>query len=236
MLTFNFNRFGLEPGHRFLDIGCGEGRHIVRACQEQGTICTGADYVFDNLLTSRNKLNFHQAVNDLKCRDWNLSAMDVTRLPFGDHTFDLVICSEVLEHIPDHETAVAELIRIVKPGKILAVSVPSFWPEKICWLLSKEYTRADMGHVRIYKKNQLIKQFTSRGLIFTGAHRSHAIHAPYWWLKCLVGVNRPDSVLVNLYHRFLVWDLMKRPWISGFADRLLNPLLGKSLVLYFRCP
>ncbi len=236
MLTFNFNRFSLEPGARVLDIGCGEGRHIVRAGQEQGTICTGADYVFDNLLTSRNKLNFHQAVNDLKCRDWNLSAMDVTRLPFGDHTFDLVLCAEVLEHIPDHETAVEELIRIVKPGKTLAVSVPSFWPEKICWTLSKEYTRADMGHVRIYKKSQLIRQFTSRGLVFTGTHRSHAIHTPYWWLKCLAGVNRTDSVWVNLYHRFLVWDLMKRPWISAFADRLLNPLLGKSLVLYFRCP
>jgi len=39
---------------------------------------------------------------------------------------------------------------------------------------------------------------------------------------------------VNLYHRILVWDLMKKPKFTGFIDKLLNPVLGKSLVLYFK--
>jgi SAM-dependent methyltransferase len=162
--------------------------------------------------------------------------MDVTRLPFADNSFDIVICSEVLEHIPDHARAMRELTRILKPGKILAVSVPRFWPEKICWYLSEAYHIADMGHVRIYKKSALIQQIESFGVNHFASHHAHSIHTPFWWLKCLMGVDRMDSKLVNLYHRFLVWDLMKQPRLTAFMDRLFNPILGKSLVLYFKKP
>ncbi|MBA4369929.1 MAG: SAM-dependent methyltransferase, partial [Desulfobacterium sp.] len=51
--------------------------------------------------------------------------------------------------------------------------------------------------------------------------------------KCFVGPTREDSVVVNLYKRFLTWDIMKKPLITRWIDRLLNPIVGKSLVLYF---
>jgi hypothetical protein len=47
-----------------------------------------------------------------------------------------------------------------------------------------------------------------------------------------VGPTRKDAVAVNLYHDLLTWDIMKRPWITRFLDYLLNPILGKSLVVY----
>ncbi len=234
MITIDFNRLDLKAKEaKILDIGCGEGRHIIRAAQESDTICTGADFGFDNCITTKEKLQFHDDINDLSCKDWNLSCMDVTSLPFKDNSFDAVICSEVLEHIPDDSTAFSELIRIVKPGKTLAVSVPRFLPEKICWLLSDEYFNANMGHVRIYKKQNLIKRIENLGVKHFATHYAHSIHSPFWWLKCLVGPNREDSKLVNLYHKILVWDLMKKPKITRFIDQLLNPILGKSLVLYF---
>ena len=236
MITVDFSRLDINSHDRILDIGCGEGRHMVRAAQEKDTRCTGADFVFDNLVQTRNKLNFHRAMGDLNCRDWHLSAMDVTRMPFKNKAFDLVICSEVLEHIPDHETAVSELVRILRPGKTLAVSVPRFFPEKICWTLSKEYTRSPMGHVRIYRKQDLKKMFEEQGMRYLGGHHAHALHTPYWWVKCLAGMNRTDSIPVNLYHRLLVWDMMKTPKITALADQWLNPILGKSLVLYFQKP
>ena len=236
MITIDFNRLDIKPNDRILDIGCGEGRHTIRAAQEKDTICTGADFGFDNLVYTRNKLNFHDAVNDLSCRDWNLSTMDITALPFKDNSFDVVICSEVLEHIPDDAKAISELVRIVRPGKILAVSVPRFWSEKICWLLSDEYFNANMGHVRIYKKKDLIQRIEALEPVHFDSHFAHSIHTPYWWLKCLIGPNRTDSFLVNLYHRILVWDLMKKPKITAFVDKLFNPILGKSVVLYFRKP
>jgi hypothetical protein len=63
------------------------------------------------------------------------------------------------------------------------------------------------------------------------SHHAHALHAPFWWLKCAVGVDR-DTAVVRAYHRLLVWDLMKRPWLTRTAERLLDPVLGKSLVVY----
>ena len=236
MITMDFNRLGIRPGDRVLDIGCGEGRHTIRACQESDAVCIGADFGYDNLVTTKGKLEFHQAIDDLACRDWGLSAMDITVLPFKDESFDVVLCSEVLEHIPDDIQAISELIRIVKPGKTLAVSVPRAWPEKICWQLSDEYFNANMGHVRIYSKKEIIGKIEARGPKYLGCHYAHSIHSPYWWLKCFVGPTRTDSTAVNLYHRLLVWDLMKKPALTTFVDRLLNPVLGKSLVLYFRKP
>ncbi|MBU8910288.1 MAG: class I SAM-dependent methyltransferase [Desulfobacterales bacterium] len=234
MITIDFNRLGIHSDDRILDIGCGEGRHIIKACQQNKTMCVGADFGFKNLIETKKKLAFHKAFDDFCCKSVDLSCMDVTKLPFKNSSFDIVICSEVLEHIPDDKRALSELVRILKPGKILAVSVPRFWPEKICWLLSDEYFNANMGHVRIYKKSSLIKIIESSGVTYFSSHYAHSIHTPFWWLKCLVGPNRTDSKLVNLYHKLLVWDLMKKPKLTTFTDKLLNPVMGKSLVLYFK--
>lgn len=236
MITMDFKRLGIAPGNRVLDIGCGEGRHTIRACQESGGVCIGADFEFDNLITTKGKLQFHAGLDDLSCRNWALSAMDITALPFRDNSFDVVICSEVLEHIADDNKAICELIRIVKPGKMLAVSVPRAWPEWICWQLSDEYYNANRGHVRIYNKKEIIEKIRDKGPRYLGCHYAHSIHSPYWWLKCFVGPNRTDSAAVNLYHRLLIWDLMKKPALTTVIDRLLNPVLGKSLVLYFKKP
>ncbi len=234
MITIDFNKLDINQGDRILDIGCGEGRHTIKACQQSNTLCVGADYGFENLVTTKEKIKLHGNLNDLSCKKFDLSCMDITNLPFCNDSFDIVICSEVLEHISNDKKAMSELVRILKPGKILAVSVPRFWPEKICWLLSDEYFNANMGHIRIYKKSSLIDNIELFGVKHFAMHHAHSIHAPFWWLKCLIGPGKTDSKIVNLYHRLLVWDLMKKPKITCFTDKLLNPVLGKSLVLYFR--
>ena len=47
---------------------------------------------------------------------------------------------------------------------------------------------------------------------------------------------RDDSKTVNAYHRFLVWEMMNKPPLIGQTERLLNPLFGKSLIVYYRKP
>lgn len=233
VITIDFKRFPTPPGCRILDIGCGEGRHTVLAGQKKEAVCVGADFGFDNLVQTKGKLGYHKALNDLQCKSVDLSCMDITCLPFKNDSFDVVICSEVLEHIPDDRQAVSELARIVKPGKTLAVSVPRSWPEKICWFLSDDYFNANMGHVRIYKKKKLIRLIEAFGFSLYFSHHAHSLHTPFWWLKCFFGPRRTDAGLVNLYHKILVWDLMKQPRTTRFIDALLNPVLGKSMVLYF---
>jgi hypothetical protein len=74
------------------------------------------------------------------------------------------------------------------------------------------------------------------GLRVWRAHHAHSLHTPFWWLKCLAGPARTDVRVVNLYHRFLTWDLMQKPRITRWVERLLNPVLGKSLVVYCKKP
>jgi hypothetical protein len=42
-----------------------------------------------------------------------------------------------------------------------------------------------------------------------------------------------EAAIVRAWHRLLVWDLMKRPRITRVAEQLLNPVMGKSVVMYF---
>lgn len=236
MITVDFNRLGIKPGFRILDIGSGPGRHTAAAYQQKEVTAIGADLSFSDLEEAKKRMEYHDELGFHGGGAWGLTTADITRLPFRDEYFDAVICSEVMEHIPDDGKAAKELSRIVKPGHILAVSVPRFWPERICWALSDDYFNANQGHVRIYTKKQIKDKFTSLGLEFLGAHHAHSLHSPYWWLKCFYGPTRKDVPVVELYHRFLVWDIMKKPAITKIMDKLLNPVMGKSLVLYFKKP
>ena len=69
-----------------------------------------------------------------------------------------------------------------------------------------------------------------------GSHHAHALHSPYWWIRCAGGVNNPDRLLARRYHDVLVWQIMKNPPVLRHLDRALNPLLGKSLVVYVEKP
>ena len=123
---------------------------------------------------------------------------DATRLPFADGRSTPSITSEVLEHIPDDIGALAELLRVLRPGGVFAATVPTWLPEKINWMLSDEYhaPAAVGGHVRIYSATELKAKLRAAGLDVAGSHHAHALHSPYWWLKCAVGVDDDDHPLV----------------------------------------
>ncbi len=238
MLTIDFKyldmKHGLDikQGQKILDIGCGEGRHTAEACRFNGNFCVGADVSHEDLLKAGEKLKLNEEFFPLQDSTAALSVSDITNLPFKDNSFDIVICSEVLEHITMDEKALVEIKRVLHPGGFFALSVPRFWPEKICWFLSYEYSHTKNGHIRIYRKKELLKKLEAKEFDVFKIHYAHSIHSPFWWLKCLTGLDRTDFFPVKLYHYFLVWDIMKKPFITKFIDRLLNPVMGKSLVVY----
>jgi SAM-dependent methyltransferase len=236
MVTFDFGRLDLDPGSRILDVGCGSGRHTAAAYRFPGAVVVGVDLAWADLAATRQRLQLHDRLNDHGGGRWALCAADGLHLPFADGGFDLVICAEVLEHIPAHANAIAEITRVLRPGGDLVVSVPRYGPERLCWALSAEYAAADVGHVRIYRKQRLVALLRGAGLKVRSTHHAHSLHTPYWWLKCLVGTRRENSRLVNRYHGFLTWNLLKKPPLMQFLERLLNPILGKSLVVYCKKP
>jgi len=233
MITVSLKKISLKPGNRVLDIGCGTGRHVCACSRNKAVQVWGVDQCYADLIKARDNLKFEKAYG-VSQGSWQLLSGNILDLPFPDNCFDLVICSEVLEHIYDDTTAMKEIIRVLKKGKNLVVSVPRSVPERICWALSKAYQNSPGGHVRIYQQNHLIQRLESLGVKKWDLHHAHALHSFYWWLKCLFGLDNDQQVCVKSYHDFLVWDMVhKSPWVRCI-ENILNPLAGKSLVIYFK--
>jgi SAM-dependent methyltransferase len=236
MLTVDFDRLGLRRGDRVLDMGCGAGRHAFEMYRRGGDVIA-FDQDGDELA---GVLDLFGAMRDAgevpDGAEADIKQGDALSLPFADAEFDRVVAAEVLEHIPDDEAAIAELARVLRPGGTMAVTVPRWLPEKVCWALSDAYHEVEGGHVRIYRGHELLARLEAAGLVYEGRDHAHGLHAPYWWLKCAVGVTDDHHPAVRAYHRLLVWDIMEKPLATRLAERALNPLIGKSLVLYLRKP
>jgi SAM-dependent methyltransferase len=231
LLTVDYDLLDLRPGMTVLDLGCGEGRHAFEAYR-RGASVVAIDWGQSEVETTRRWLSAIAEVGEApEGARAEVVRGDLLALPVPDASVDRVMASEVLEHIPDDVTAMREIARVLKPGGRVAVTVPRYGPERICWALSDAYHANEGGHIRIYRRDVLRTRLSSVGLVPGASHHAHALHAPFWWLKCAVGVDG-DTAAVRAYHRLLVWDLMKRPWLTRTAERLLDPVLGKSLVVY----
>jgi ubiquinone/menaquinone biosynthesis C-methylase UbiE len=98
------------PNAPILDAGCGTGlnlRHLPEGS-------TGVDINPRNIELLRKRLPNHTVVEG-----------DVEALPFADASFGTVLCTEVIEHIPDPSAALAEYRRVLQPGGVLIGSVPA---------------------------------------------------------------------------------------------------------------
>jgi 2-polyprenyl-3-methyl-5-hydroxy-6-metoxy-1,4-benzoquinol methylase len=236
VLTVDFDRLRVGARTRFIDVGAGAGRHSYEALRRGADVTAfdldevelkGVDEMFEAMrLEGQVPASGRGTVQ----------AGTILDMPYADGSFDVVLASEILEHVPEDVQAISELVRILAPGGTLAVTVPRFWPEKVCWMLSDEYHANEGGHIRIYKASELDAKLRAEGLAHTHTHHAHGLHAPYWWIKCAVGVERDQHPAVRAYHRLLVWDMMKAPAATRVAERALNPLLGKSVALYYTKP
>jgi SAM-dependent methyltransferase len=236
MLTVDFDRLCIGPSTKVIDVGCGAGRHAFEAYRR------GADVIaFDR---DEGELRSVETILQAMAESGEAPAAasakvvvgDALNLPYPNGTFDCVIASEILEHITQDDAAIAELLRVLKVGGTLAVTVPRWLPEQVCWLLSDQYHANLGGHIRIYRASELRDKIAGTGMELTHAHHAHALHSPFWWVKCAVGVENTDHPAVTAYHKLLVWDLMQRPKLTRIAESVLNPFVGKSVAMYFTKP
>lgn len=234
MLTIRFDELDLCAGDRVLDVGSGFGRHVYE-CARRGARVVALDYETDEVVQTRDTLAAMVETDEIGSRELiGVLRGDARCLPFPDATFDAVITSEVLEHIQDDVSAISEMVRVLKPGGRFAATVPAWLPETVNWKLSDEYhaPKSEGGHVRIYARTELRAKLRTAGIDVDGFHRAHALHSPYWWLKCAVGPHNDDHPAVVKYREFLEWDIIEQPRSTRVAERLLSPVLGKSAVFY----
>jgi SAM-dependent methyltransferase len=236
VLTIRFDTLGVQSGDTILDAGAGFGRHAFEFAR-RGANVVALDYAADEVVGTRAVFGGMIDAKEIpEERYIGVLRGDATKLPFADGSFDRVITSEVLEHIQADVDAIAELVRVLKPGGTFAATVPAWFPEKINWMLSDEYhaPKSPGGHVRIYSATELTAKLRSAGLDVFAHHRAHALHSPYWWLKCAVGPGRTDSALVNRYRSLLEWEITEQPASMKLLERGLAPVLGKSFIVYGR--
>ena len=231
MLTFNFKRFELNNNGLMLDVGCGEGRHIFGIMQDYPNMkCVGLDMDEESLTKAEEGYEYFKTISNTETDFLKGSAYE---LPFEDNTFDLIVCSEVLEHLHEYNDAIKEIHRVLKSGGKFYASVPASWPEKICWRLSKDYQNQPGGHLRIFNQGNLVSEIENLGFKFLSSEKFHSIHSPYWWLRCFFWNSQDSNIFVKLYKRILERHILKKPIIIDSVDKLLNPIMGKSFSMYF---
>jgi ubiquinone/menaquinone biosynthesis C-methylase UbiE len=231
MLTFNLNKYELNDNGIMLDVGCGEGRHIFGVMQDYPQMkCVGLDMDNASLNKAEEGYQYFESISNAGAEFVKGSAYS---LPFPDESIDLIVCSEVLEHLHEYNDAVVEIHRVLKPGGKFYASVPASWPEKVCWSLSKDYQNQPGGHLRIFNQLELVSEIKESGFKFLSSEKFHSIHSPYWWLRCLFWKSQDSNFIVNLYKRMLERHILKKPFFLNLLDKALNPLMGKSFSMYF---
>ena len=231
MLTIDYNLLGIEDDESILDVGCGHGRHSWEAHKRNGCHIYALDMEEESLIKTRHVLRLMD--EEAKSNgNWFVIRGDALNLPFRDASFDKIICSEVLEHLPNDEQGIREIVRVLKESGTLAVSVPTYLTEAVYWRISKDYYNNPGGHIRKYKTQQLISLLSQNNLQIFAIRHKHGLHSIYWLLRCLFGIKNEKASIPSLYHRFLVWDLRVKSKPIRLLDDLLNLLFPKSLVLY----
>ena len=231
MLTIDYDILGIKDGEKILDVGCGEGRHTTKACEQAS--CTVYALDIDKTSVAKTKYLLYLMETEGKSRGRFVPLLgDATRLPFKDAYFDRVICSEVLEHLLDDRKAVGELKRVLKDDGRLAISVPTYLSETVYWKLSRDYAHQPGGHVRKYKADEITALLEEYDFCIYSRRRKHGLHFFYWLLRCLFGINNEKAMIPSLYYRFLVWDIQTKSKPIRLLERMLNPIVAKSIVLY----
>jgi SAM-dependent methyltransferase len=233
--TVDLDLLRLRDGDLVLDIGSGTGRHVLAACLRPCRV-VGLDSDLESLALAGRYVNLIHSWGVVKAAATLMLGWG-DRLPFADGSFDRVLCTEVLEHIPDDRATIREIVRVVRPGGTAAVSVPDQLSESIFWRLSQQYRNIPGGHVRIYGRQEIASKLTDAGLRLYAIRFRHAFETLYWLAR--IGPRGRCWQSYSWAQSFREFLGSKRAHDSKFFYRLeeaANYLFPKSIVFYGRKP
>lgn len=187
-------------GGRLLDIGCGTGA-VLDFFSTQGGKTKG--FQVEGIDMSPAALEYCHK-KGLKVA---LGKAEV--LVYADNTFDVIIASDVLEHIEDTDSVLREISRVLKPGGIFVVTVPAHQ------FLFSQHDVA-LHHVRRYSKNILATSLQK--------------HFTIQWLGWIHAIILIPAIIARLGRRFLP---SKKDSDVGEPNRLINALMKKAYSIEF---
>lgn len=190
-----------QDGNSILDIGVGTGRLLSR---------------FPNLQRFGNDISFSY-LNVAREKGIEVCYSRIEELPYTDNSFDLVVCTDVLEHVLDLYTACTQMIRVCKPGGTIIVRVPN--QEDLTHYTNPAYPYKFV-HLRTF-------DVASIHLLFERIHGltiRDSIPCAFWPLRQRLYNLKPSScdLLMHLFAR--VSKRIKAPWYSHLVRRLYRPI------------
>jgi len=223
----------LNATTRLLDVGCGTGRHLLELSRAQGCF-VGFDMSRDDLRIMRYLLVLTAEQRPVVATIHAVQG-EGERLPFADGLYDCVICTETLEHVPDDGAVLRELVRVLRPGGVLVISVPDEHSERLLWRLSPRYRTTPGGHVRIYRRKHIARLLRESGAEPYAIDYRHSLESVRWLVHSVVDREWGKPGLISRGIRWLLDRPSHRNWrVLAWCDALGNRVLPKSIVLYGR--
>jgi len=173
LFAAEMQRIGLDQAATALDVGTSTGTNL-RMLRTLG---------FGNvqgLDASEEAIRFCAQKGFLTVRKGDMCSM-----PFASNEFDLVLATDVIEHVDDDALAVAEIARILKPGGVALITVPTF---RCLWGLQDEVAK----HKRRYRKSELLALVASSGMqIEREYYFNYLLFIPIWLARRVIRLFGP---------------------------------------------
>src|SRR5262249_45284696 len=165
---------GLPRSSRVLDIGTSTGANLRLLRDLDFHAAEGLDF-------SPEAIRY--------CRDKGLGPVrqgDVCAMPFADESFDLLLATDIIEHVDDDLAALREIARVLRPGGKVLITVPAF---PMLWGLQDRIGQ----HKRRYRMRQLVDRVTRAGLAVDARyHFNFLLFLPIWLGRRLIDLAQPD--------------------------------------------
>jgi SAM-dependent methyltransferase len=150
---------------------------------------------------------------------------DVCNLPFANGEFELVLATDIIEHVDDDFRAISEIRRVLAPKGVAIITVPAF---ESFWGLQDEIAH----HKRRYRRNELVTLIERSGLTCLDSfYFNYLLFLPIWGARQvirLLRVNLESEAQVNtpLLNRLLTWIFT----LDVTTARVLHPPFGVSIM------
>jgi ubiquinone/menaquinone biosynthesis C-methylase UbiE len=194
----------LNEGDKILDIGVGLGRILSRI--ETKVEKFGVDISMRYLKEAHNK-------------GINVCLSKIEELPYQDNFFDMVVSTDVLEHVFDLHTCISQIMRVLKPGGIVIVRVP--FREDLTAYLS--YDKYKFVHVRSFDEASLLLSFTRlSNALHMETNYAGLIKSPQKYIYPFLDTNEKLNFIQNILTLFRLSKYRKETLRMFCAQALLE--------------
>lgn len=216
-----------------IDVGCGDGA-LIHFCARQGAEVYFIDRDEARLASTRAKIEQSPA------RAFKSLLSDCDPIPLEGDLADLVICTEVLEHVSDPGKFLEELIRVTRPGGRLLLTVPDSRSEQFVAVVAPPQYFQEPNHIRIFTDSDFRELVLGGGLEIQSHEFMGCFWSIYWplaWLTCEPYSGLPiDNAHPITDHWTRLWQEVQRHPQGYKIRETLNQLLPKAQYILARKP